>query len=153
MKDTKLYVLVVTLSAIENRKLSKRLSNGSERLVDSNRQKTKCKNKNTKEECRYFLESYFIGVNRLFVLTYTNQDNNTKQYKDSRYYLPKGIFQNYNFIIIGKNFYDQSINFVVKWYKDIRKLTSQRENYTTGCLLGYDYTKYQNKLIAVDLSR
>ena len=78
MKDTKLYVLVVTLSAIENRKLSKRLSNGSERLVDSNRHKTKCKNKNTKDECRYFLESYFIGVNRLFVLTYTNQDDNTK---------------------------------------------------------------------------
>lgn len=78
MKDTKLYVLVVTLSAKENRKLSKRLSKGFERSVDWNGHKTKCKNKNTKDECRYFLESYFIGVNRLFVLTYTNQDDNTK---------------------------------------------------------------------------
>ena len=41
MKDTKLYVLVVTLSAKENRKLSKSLS---KRSVDWNGHKTKCKN-------------------------------------------------------------------------------------------------------------
>ena len=43
------------------------------------------------------------------------------------------------------------------WYKTIwknRKLTiRQGEDYTTGCLLDYDYIKNLYRLIAVDLSR
>ena len=42
----------------------------------------------------------------------------------SRYYLPKKIINNYNIIIIEKNFYDESIYLDVKRYKDITKLTS-----------------------------
>ena len=38
----------------------------------------------------------FVGVNRLLVLIYSNEDNNAKTYKVQRYYLPKGIIKNYN---------------------------------------------------------
>ena len=39
-------------------------------------------------------------------------------------------------------------------YKEIRKLTTgQGEDYTTGCLLNYEYFKDHYRLIAVDLSR
>ena len=41
-------------------------------------------------EYRYFLESNFAGVNRLFALAYTNQDVISKRYKTRRHYLPKG---------------------------------------------------------------
>ena len=40
----------------------------------------------------YFLESNFVGVNRLFVLVYSNQDDTSKRYKAKIYFLPKGIF-------------------------------------------------------------
>ena len=41
-----------------------------------------------------------------------------------------------------------------KWYEEIRKLaTGQGEDYTTGCLLDYDYIKNHYKLVTVDLSR
>ena len=43
---------------------------------------------------------------------------------NSRYYLPKSIINNYNTIIIEKNFYDESIYLDVKRYKDITKLKS-----------------------------
>ena len=43
---------------------------------------------------------------------------------NSRYYLPKSIINNYNIIIIEKNFYDESIYLDVKRYKDITNLTS-----------------------------
>ena len=43
---------------------------------------------------------------------------------NSRYYLPKRIINNYNIIIIEKNFYDESIYLDVKRYKDITNLTS-----------------------------
>ena len=57
-------------------------------------------------------------------------------------------------IINGKNFYDQTINSEIKLYEEIKKLTTaQGEDYTTGCLLDYDFIKNHYRLIAVDLSR
>ena len=88
------------------------------------------------------------------MLIYLNQDDNAKRHNAQRYYLPKGIIKNYSFIINGKNFYDQLIDFYRKWYEEIRKLTiGQGEDYTTGCLWDYDYIKNHDRLIAVDLSR
>ena len=94
IKETKLYVAVVTLLVRDNKKLSKRLSKGFERSVCWNEYKTKSENKNTANEYRYFFESNFLGVNRLFVFVYSNQDNNSKRFKTKRYYLPKGIIDN-----------------------------------------------------------
>ena len=129
IKDTKLYVPVVTSSAKDNQKLSKLLSKGFERSVYWNEYKTKSENKNTANEYRYFLESNFVGVNRLFVLVYSNEDADSKRFKAKRYYLPKGIIKIYNVIINGKNFYDQAIDSDIKRYEEIRKLTTgQGEN-------------------------
>ena len=42
----------------------------------------------------------------------------------------------------------------MKRYKDIRKITTgQGEDYTTGCLLDYEYIKNHYRLIVVDLNR
>ena len=54
------------------------------------------------------------------------------------------LFQelNYNIEIDGRNFYDQPINDSIKQYDEIRKiLTGQGDEYTTGCLLDFDYFK------------
>lgn len=60
----------------------------------------------------------------------------------------KYIIKNYNVIISGKNFYDQPIDFNIKWYEEKRKLTTgQVEDYTTGCLLDYDLIKIISILI------
>ena len=37
-------------------------------------------------EYKYFLKSNFVGVNRLFVIVYSNQDANSKRFKTQRYY-------------------------------------------------------------------
>ena len=66
IKDTKIYVPVVTLSARDNQKLSKRLSKGFEGSVFWNEYKMESDNKNTTNELINFLESNFVGVNRLF---------------------------------------------------------------------------------------
>ena len=100
IKDTKSYVPVATLSARDNQKLSKLLRKGFERPIYWNEYKTKSENKNITNEYRYFLESNFrIKVNRLFVLVYSNQDDNSKRFKAKRYYLPKEPIDNYNVII------------------------------------------------------
>ena len=88
IKDTKLYVPVVNLPARNNQK---RIRKGSERSVDWNEYKTNSENKNTTNEHRYFLQLSFVGVNSIFVLVYSDQDNNYKRFKTRRYYLPKTL--------------------------------------------------------------
>ena len=76
-----------------------------------------------------------------------------KRFKSKRYFLPKGIINNY-VIVNGKIFYDQAIDSDIKRYEEIRKLiAAQGEDYTAGCLLDYDYIKNHYIFIAVDLSR
>ena len=53
---------------ISKRQLLKLLSKGFERLVYWNEYETKSENRNMANEFRYFFESNFVGVNRLFVL-------------------------------------------------------------------------------------
>ena len=85
MKELKLYVPSVTFSAKYNEKLSKIFSKGFGRWVYWTEYKTKTHNKNTTNKYRYFLEPNFVGVNRLLVLVYSNQDNNIKRFKFQRY--------------------------------------------------------------------
>ena len=68
IKDTKLYVPVITLPARDNQKLSKPLSKGFKRSIYWIEYETKIDNKNTKNKYRYFLESNFVRVNRLPML-------------------------------------------------------------------------------------
>ena len=105
-------------------------------------------------EYRYFLESNFLKVKRLFVLVYLNAGNDAKRYSALNCYLPKGIIKNYNVIINEKNFYNQTIDYDIRRYEEKRKLTTgQGKDYTTGCLLDYEYIKSNYRLIAVGLNR
>ena len=54
----------------------------------------------------------------------------------------------------GRNFFDQAIDSMTKKYENIRKVAiGQGDDYTTGCLLDYNYFKENYKLIAIDLSK
>ena len=57
-------------------------------------------------------------------------------------------------MINGENFFDQPIKNNKVTYENIRKTaTGQGDDYTTGCLLDYQYVKDYYKMIAVDLSK
>ena len=96
-------------------------------------------------------------MNRLFVLAFDNTENgNKKVERDShrKYFLPRVNIINYNVLIDGRNFCDQSINDQIKKHDEIRKIaTGKRDDYTTGCLLDYQYFKDHYQLIAVDLPK
>ena len=93
----------------------------------------------------------------MFVLAFDNTENgNNKVEKDShrKYFLPRVNITNYDVLIDGRNFYDQPINDQIKKHDEIRKLaTGKGDDYTTGCLLDYQYFKDHHQLIAVDLSK
>ena len=51
-------------------------------------------------------------------------------------------------------FYDHPIGYQIKKCDKIRKIaTGQGDDYTTGCLLDYQYFRDSYKLIEIDLSK
>ena len=156
--STKLYVPVVTLSTKHNVNLTKQLDEGFKRSVYWNEYKSKIETKTADDNnvTRFALDTSFQGVNRLFVLVFGSTNNgNNKVERDShrKYFLPRVTITNYNVLTDGRNFYDQPINDQIKKYDGIRKIaTGKGDDYTTGCLLDYQYFKDHYQLIAVDLS-
>ena len=157
--NTKLYVPIVTLSSKDNAKLVKLLEDGFNRPVYWNEYQTKIETRNLDNNnlTRFPLDASFQGIRRLFVFAFDNTDNGDKKVERNsyrKYFVPRVNITNYNVLIDGRNFYDQPINDLVKQYEEIRKTaTGQGEDYTTGCLLDYQYFKDHYQLIAVDLSK
>ena len=93
----------------------------------------------------------------MFVLAFDKTENgNKKVERDShrKYFLPRVDITSYNVLIDGRNFYDQPINDKIKKYYEIRNIaTGKGDDYTTGCLLDYQYFKDHYQRIAVDLSK
>ena len=57
-------------------------------------------------------------------------------------------------MIDGQNVFDKPARNDLMAYDNIRTIaTGQRDDYTTGCLLDYDYFKKYYKMIAIDLSK
>ena len=74
IKDTNLYVPVVTLSENDNQNLLSLLSKGFGKLVYWNEYKTISENKDLRNGYRYFLKSNIVRVNRLFVMIFLKSE-------------------------------------------------------------------------------
>ena len=138
--DTKFYVPVVTLNIEDNAKLSKLLSKGFKRSVYWNKYQAILKDHAANNYIREWLDASYQGVNKLFVLPYAHGDNITNESSYRKYFLPRLKIRNYNIEIDGRNFFDQSINELIKQYDEVRKIsTGQGNDYTTGYLLDFAY--------------
>ena len=141
--ETKIYVPVVTLSTEDNSKLLQQLKSGFKRTINWNKYESNVKTFAQDRYLNHLINPSFQGVNRLFVLSFENENDRTSH---STYYLPKAEIKDYNVMIDDKNFFDQPINSMTKAYENIRKIaTGQVDDYTTGCLLDYSYFKIITK--------
>ena len=166
--NTKLYVPIVTLSRKDNAKLVKLLEDGFNRPVYWNEYQTKVETRNLDNSnlTRFPLDDSFEGVRRLFALVFNNTQatipdnpiknttNRVERNNHRKYFLPRVNITNYNVLLDGRNFHDQPINDMIKQHDGIRKIaTGQGDDYTTGCLLEYQYFKDHYNLKAIDLSK
>ena len=98
-------------------------------------------------------------MNRWFVLAYKGDANRVTADSHRRYFLPRVEVKNYNIEFDGRNCYDQLINNqktndLIKQYDELREVsTGQGDDYTSGCLLDFDYFKTNYRLIAADVSK
>ena len=127
--DAKLYVPIVTLSIIDNEKLSKLLNKGFKRPVNWNKFKVipnkivEIAAKNEEKHIRELHDSS-CQVKRFFVLDYNNTAGNNQVSFDSfkKYFLPIVKIENYSIEIDGRNFYDEPINDSIKQNDEVRKI-------------------------------
>ena len=101
--DCKLYVPVVTLSAENDNKLLEQLKSGFRRSVKWNKYMSQMSNQNKNNNLNYLIDTTFSNVNRLFVLSFENEDDRTSHYK---YYLPNVEIKDYNIFIDGNAFFE-----------------------------------------------
>ena len=81
----------------------------------------------------------------MFVLAFDNTNNGDNKFERNshrKYFWPRINITNYNISIDRRNFYDRPISDQIKKYDEIRKVaTGKGDDYTTGCLLDYQYFK------------
>ena len=97
----------------------------------------------------YLIDPTFNKVNRLFVLSFENEEDRTSF---SKYYVPKVEIKDFNVLIDGKSFFDVPVKNKEEAYEKIMSI-SKNNDYTTGNLLDYEYFPKHYKLIAINLSK
>ena len=133
--ETKLYVPVVSLSTEDNAKLLQLLKSSFKRTINWNKYESSVRRFAQNRYLNYLINPNFQGVNRLFLLSFENENDRTSH---STYYLPKVEIKDYNVMIDGRNFFDQWIDSLAKTYEHIRKIAMVQGDY---------------KVIAIDLSK
>ena len=102
-------------------------------------------NQTKNNNLNYFIDPTFTNVNRLFVLTFENEDDRTSS---SKYYIPKVGIKDFRVLIDGKPFFEIPVKNKEEAYEAIIKM-SKNNNYTAGNLLDYEYFGDHYKLIAI----
>ena len=147
--DTNLYVPAVTLSTEDDNKLLEQLKTGFKRTIKWNKYRSEMTNQTKTNHLNYLIDPTFTKVNRLFVLSFENEEDRTSF---SKYYVPKVEIKDFNVLIDGKSFFDVPVKNKEEAYKKIMSI-SKNNDYTTGNLLDYEYFSKYYKLIAIDLSK
>ena len=111
IKDTKLYVPVVTLSKENDIKLLEQLKIGFKRTIKWSKYRSQMTVQPQNNNLIYLIDPTFMSVNRLFVLSFqriVGENNTTKDHRDSfsHYHVPNIEIKDFNVLTDGKSFFD-----------------------------------------------
>ena len=104
--DTKLYVLVVTLSKENDIKLLEQLKSGFKRTIKWNKYRSQMSIQPQNNNLNDLIDPTFTNVNGLFVLSFTRDNVGDNRDSFSHYYIPNVEFKDLNVSIDEKSFFD-----------------------------------------------
>ena len=105
IKDTELYVPVVTLSKENDTKLLEQLKSGFKRTIKWKKYRSQTTIQHENNNLNYLIDPTFMNVNRLLVLSFPRNKNTDSRYSFSNYYVPKVRVNEFNVLIDGKKFF------------------------------------------------
>ena len=91
--ETKLYVPVVTLSTQDDNKILEQLETRFKRTIRWNKYRSEVANQTKSNNVNYLIDPTFTKVNRLFVLSFENEDDRTYFLK---YYVSNVEIEDFN---------------------------------------------------------
>ena len=121
--DCKLYVSVVTLPAENDNKLLEQLKSGFRITIKWNKYISPMSNQNKNNNLNYLTDPTFSNVNRLFVLSFENEDDRTSYYKC---YIPSVEIKDYNVLIDGNAIFELPVKNIEETYEKLLKNRPQR---------------------------
>ena len=86
----------------------------------------------------YLIDPTFININRLFVLSFKNGDNDPTRDSFKKYYMSLVEIKDFNVLIDNKPFFDQPVKKKQEVYQKLIEM-SRNDDYTTGNLLDFSY--------------
>ena len=101
-------------------------------------------NQNKNKNLNYLIDHTFGNVNRIFVLSFENEDDRTSYHVE---------IKECNVLINGNAFFELPVKNLKETYEKNIQITDHSGYYTRGNLLDYEYFKEHYKLIAIDLSK
>ena len=104
IRDTKLYVPVVTLSTENDKKLLEQLRTGFKRTIKWNKYRSEMTNHTKNNNLNYLIDPKFTKVIRLLVFSFENESDRTSF---SKYYIASVQIKNVNVLTDGKSFFDE----------------------------------------------
>ena len=113
--DTKLYAPGVILSAENDDNFLEQLKSGLKRNIRWNKYRSEMTNQTKTNNLNYLIDPTFNKVNRLFVLSFENEETRASL---SKYYTPKVEIKLFNVLIDGKSIFDVLVK---KQRRSIRK--------------------------------
>ena len=150
--DTELYAPVVTLSKENDIKILEQLKSGFKRTIKWNKCRSQMTIQSQNNNLNYLIDPTFMNGNRLFVLSFSRNNNTDNRYSFSNYCAPKVKINDFNVLIDGKSFFDFPVKNEEEAYEKIMDM-SNNNDYTTGNLLDYAYFKKHYRLITSDLNK
>ena len=109
IKDTQLYVPVVTLSKENDIKLLEQLKSGFKRAIKWNKYRLQMTIQTQNNNLNYLIDPTFTNINRLFALSFPRNNNTDSRQSFSNCYVPKVRISDFNVLIDGKSFFDQPV--------------------------------------------
>ena len=107
--NANLYIPAVTLSINNNIKFLKRLKQSFRRTVSLNKYRSgiKAELKSNSSDC--MIDPTFRNINRLFVFSFKNGDDDPTRNSFDEYYMPLAEIKDFNALIDNKTFFDQPV--------------------------------------------
>ena len=102
------------------------------------------------DNLNYLIDPTFRNVNRLFALSFENENVRTSYYK---YYVPNVEIKDYNVLIDGEAFFELPVKSLEETYEKITQITDHSSYFKRLNLLDFEDFKEHYKLIAIDLSK
>ena len=107
--STKLYVPVVTLSINDNIKFLENIKQGFKRTISRNKYRPEITTQTKTKNLDYSIDPTFRNINRLFVLSFKNGNNNPTRGSFKKYYILLVEIKDFNALTNNKPFFDQPV--------------------------------------------